>query len=88
MGQTMDELLEDPHCHETGMFVDQTHPQYGWTRVVGVIPKFSAMEGIIRRPAPLLGEHTEEVLTELGYSEDQITALKTERVAYGLGELL
>lgn len=87
VGRTGDELLNDPQCRDTGVFEEQVHPQYGWVQLVGVGPRFSEMSGVIRRPAPLLGEHTGEVLTELGYTEDQIITLKAERIVYSPAEL-
>jgi len=87
LGQTFEELLNDPHCKETGAFEEQVHPEYGWVRFVGVAPRFSGMSGIIRRPAPLLGEHTEEVVSDLGYAEGELSALKANRVIFTPGEL-
>lgn len=80
--QSADEVLADPHCRETGTFDNREDPQFGMARLVGIGPKFSDIPGIIRRPAPLLGEHTVEVLAELGYSEERIQALKEQKVVY------
>ena len=82
LGQSADEVLKDPHCEETDIFDDQMDPTFGMVRLVGVGPKFSDIKGIIRRPAPLLGEHTEEVLKKLGYGEEKIAALKSEKIIF------
>jgi formyl-CoA transferase len=86
LGQTVEEVLRDPHCLQTNVFDDRNHPQYGQVRLLGVGPRFSEISGIIRRPVPLLGQHTEEVLMELGYSKKQITKLKTKRIVYSTPE--
>ncbi len=80
LGQTADEVLRDPHCLETGVFYDEEHPPFGKVRMLGVIPRFSEITGIIRRASPLLGEHTEEVLAEMDYTEEQITVLKANGI--------
>ena len=82
LGQTNEEILEDPHCLENGFFNEGDHPLLGWVRHPGICPRFSDMTGIIRRTAPLLGQHTEEVLSELGYSEDRISRLVEDKVAF------
>jgi len=87
LGQTLDELLNDPHCRENNVFDDKDHPQWGRVRTVGIGPRFSEMSGIIRRPAPLLGEHTPEVLTELGYSKEQIVRLQASKVVFSPREV-
>ena len=59
----VDQALEDPHALARGMVVEEDHPAYGRFRhVAGPFPKFRSPS----RPAPALGEHTEEVLKELG----------------------
>ena len=82
LSQTGTEVLSDPHLLATGAFEEQTHPQHGWVRLLGVVPRFSGMSGVIRRPAPLLGEHTTEVLRELAFTAEQIDELAASRTAY------
>jgi formyl-CoA transferase len=49
-------------------------------KVPGIIPKLSATPGAIRSPAPKLGEHTHEVLAGLGFSAEEIAALRDQKV--------
>jgi crotonobetainyl-CoA:carnitine CoA-transferase CaiB-like acyl-CoA transferase len=82
LGQSADDVLTDPHCEHNKLFDNRKDPAYGPARLVGVGPRFSDITGIIRRPAPLLGEHTVEVLKELGYSEEKLNALKTDKIIF------
>jgi crotonobetainyl-CoA:carnitine CoA-transferase CaiB-like acyl-CoA transferase len=74
--------MHDPHCLENDVFDDRGHPDFGQVRLHGVGPRFSGMTGIIRRPPPLLGQHTEEVLTELGYTGEQVAELLNNKVIF------
>ncbi len=79
---TLGDVVRDRHCEETGIFYDHEHPEVGPVRLLGVNPRFSEMSGIIRRPAPLLGEHTEAVLRELGYTQTRIAELRAKGVVF------
>ncbi|MBI4767222.1 MAG: CoA transferase [Deltaproteobacteria bacterium] len=82
LGLINEELLEDPHCLENGFFEDRDHPLLGRVRHHGITPRFSDMSGIIRRTGPLLGQHTSEVLAELGYTREEIDQLVEDKVAF------
>jgi crotonobetainyl-CoA:carnitine CoA-transferase CaiB-like acyl-CoA transferase len=72
-GQSIVDLLQnDPHCKATGVYEFQDHPQWGKVQIQGINAEFSDTPGKVQRPAPLLGEHTAEVLLEIGYTADQV----------------
>ena len=58
------EALSDPHCLARGMVQEVEHPAAGRMKTLGVPVKLSETGGTVRRPAPMLGEHTGEVLAE------------------------
>jgi crotonobetainyl-CoA:carnitine CoA-transferase CaiB-like acyl-CoA transferase len=68
-------MAADPHTAAREMVVELEHPRAGRTRALGLPVKLSATPGGISRPAPLLGEHTREVLGEFGFSRAEIDAL-------------
>jgi crotonobetainyl-CoA:carnitine CoA-transferase CaiB-like acyl-CoA transferase len=78
---TIADMAGDPQTAARGMVVELQHPVAGATRALGLPIKLSASPGEVRRPAPLLGQHTREVLAEYGFSADQIDALYAERAA-------
>jgi crotonobetainyl-CoA:carnitine CoA-transferase CaiB-like acyl-CoA transferase len=74
------EALTHPQTLVRGMVVDLKHPAAGATKALGCPLHFSATPARVDRPAPLLGEHTREVLRESGYPEAEIDALLAEGV--------
>jgi formyl-CoA transferase len=60
------QAVDDPHTRAREMVVEMEHPEAGTVYGLGIPVKLSATPGSIRRPPPLLGEHTDEILAELG----------------------
>lgn len=77
---TYDQVFADPHVRERQMVVEVDHPRAGRTRILGIPYKLSATPGAIRRPAPTLGEHTDEVLRELGCDTAAIESLRERKI--------
>ena len=75
-----EELFNNPQVHHNDMVVTQQHPQVGDIRVIGMPVKFSKTPGDIRTPAPLLGQHTDDILQNLGYSAHHIAQLRQDEV--------
>jgi formyl-CoA transferase len=72
---SIDELPDHPHLQAVGLFETVDHPTEGQIRSVRPPTLFGASPAGINRPAPLLGEHTDEMMKEAGYGEDVITQL-------------
>ena len=69
------EVAADPQALAREMIVELEHPRAGRTRALGLPVKLSRTPGKVSRPAPLLGQHTREVLAEFGFSRAEIEAL-------------
>ena len=76
---SMKEIAEDPALRASGTIVEVDHPERGPYLTVGNPIKLSDSPTEVRR-SPLLGEHTDELLSGLGYSREQIALLREERV--------
>ena len=77
--KTPDEAVVDPQALANDFFVDVPHPA-GKVRIIASPIQFRQNPASVRAPAPELGQHTEEILLDLGYSWEDITRLKDQAV--------
>lgn len=79
--QTIDQVFAAPQVRHREMLVEVEHPTAGTVRMAGIPVKFSATPASVRLPPPLLGQHTEEILSSwLGMSERAIEDLKQKKI--------
>jgi formyl-CoA transferase len=76
---SMKEIAEEPSLRKTGTVVEVDHPTRGKYLSVGNPIKMSDSPTEVKR-SPLLGEHTDDVLAELGYGKDEVAALRAAKV--------
>jgi len=69
------DLIEDEHLQATDFWQWREHPVHGPMRMPGIGPRFAKTPGSLRRAAPVLGQHSEEILTDTGYSSAEIGEL-------------
>jgi len=82
---TLDQVVDHPQVRARGALIEHAHPKAGAIRMTGPPVRMSDTPGAVRTPAPLLGQHTEEVLkTRLGLGDDEIARLRDARVI-GIG---
>ena len=74
------QVYDDPQVRAREMIVETEHPVAGRTSNIGIPVKLSETPGRFQRPAPTLGQHTDEVLRELGRSDKKIAALRSQGV--------
>jgi alpha-methylacyl-CoA racemase len=79
----LDEALDSELVREREMVVELQQPELGPVRLLGLPVKFSRTAGDATRPAPALGEHTEEVLAQAGFSGDEVSSLLDSGAAAG-----
>jgi formyl-CoA transferase len=74
------DIAADPHFAARGMIQSIVAGDGEALKVPGIVPKLSATPGAIRTAAPKLGEHTEEVLRELGFSASQVEEFRRNQI--------
>jgi len=83
----IDQLIDDPHVQQRGVLVEAPDDEAGSVIMHNVIPRLSETPGRLRSPAPGLGQHTREILGEIGVDAARIAALAADGVvAVGDGE--
>jgi crotonobetainyl-CoA:carnitine CoA-transferase CaiB-like acyl-CoA transferase len=78
--QTLNEVLTDPQAIENGYVVDFDHPSYGKIKMPGYPLHFSQNTAGTKTAAPKLGEHTDEIMSRMGYSLENIKKMKKEKI--------
>ncbi len=77
---TFESLMQDTHLAETGYFSEVEHPVVGKILDMAVPSEWSGTPPKNHRPVPTLGEHTQEVLREAGYTDSEIAAMRADAV--------
>ncbi len=76
-----DEIVQDPHFIEREIIVETDDAELGTVPMHNITPRLSETPGMFRRPAPTLGQHTDDILTAVGYSEAEIATLRADNIA-------
>ncbi|HBO21470.1 MAG TPA: CoA transferase [Providencia sp.] len=72
-----EDVIADPQVIHNQTFIEYEHPSEGLVKTPGFAIKFSKTPSSIRLPTPFIGQHTDDILQELGCSSEQISALKS-----------
>ena len=78
----LDEVFSDPQVLHRQMVIEVNHPKFGKVKQMGFSIKLSDTPGKIRSLPSTLGQHTNEMLLSLGYSQEEIEKLRQEQVVY------
>ena len=76
----IEQVYRDPQVRAREMVVETDHPVAGRTSNIGIPIKLSETPGRFQRPAPTLGQHTDEALRELGRTDAEIAALRSQGI--------
>jgi CoA:oxalate CoA-transferase len=78
--QTLMEVTNDPQALANRYFIDVVHPVWGKLKTAGFPWDFSETPACWQRKAPRFGEHTDEILGQLGYSQEEIMKMRNDKV--------
>jgi formyl-CoA transferase len=74
------QFTEDPHTQERGILVELPDAELRSVPMHDVVPRLSRTPGTLRRPAPAIGEHNDEIYARLGYTPERIAELKSAKI--------
>jgi crotonobetainyl-CoA:carnitine CoA-transferase CaiB-like acyl-CoA transferase len=77
---TIDAVLGEPQTRESGVLLQAPHPRLGHYTSIGLPVQWNGRRPEVRRVPPRLGEHSEDVLTWLGYTRDDVRSLRARQV--------
>jgi CoA:oxalate CoA-transferase len=76
--QTLTEVTQDPQARANEYFIEVDHPEWGKQKLLGFPWSFSETPAAWRRPAPRMGQHTDEILQQIGYTKEEIDGFRKE----------
>jgi crotonobetainyl-CoA:carnitine CoA-transferase CaiB-like acyl-CoA transferase len=74
------QFLADPHVQERGLVVEVPDDEMGTVPMHSIVPRLHGTPGVLRTPAPGLGQHNEEIYARIGYSPERLAALRERGV--------
>jgi formyl-CoA transferase len=74
------QLLDDPHVQERGIVVDAPDDEMGETPMHAPVPRMSRTPGVLRTPAPTIGQHNDEIYARIGYSAERRADLRQREI--------
>jgi len=76
----MEDIERDPHFHQRNIVVELPDAELGTVPVHNISPRLAHTPGVFRRPAPRLGEDTDHVLADLGFTESEVKELESKGI--------
>jgi crotonobetainyl-CoA:carnitine CoA-transferase CaiB-like acyl-CoA transferase len=73
---TVQTALNDPQTRARGLVVEMNHPTAGVVRALGPLLRFGRTPASVRRPAPALGQHTDDILARVGVGAEELSRLR------------